>query len=195
MTEKIVTTSIRIPQEMVDRIDAMIEQHGHFKSKPAYIAYAMESLFRTLVYTKINMNKQLEEIRKISPVFDPMTITSLSNTLFSQYMEKYQSYNGPMCQILLHVPERLLKDIEECAQVLGYYTKVPEFIRIAIVDQLKNDEDLYEKVKRIKDNRIEQQKSAEEMIQSALTDMPKEQSALSGLTDLVDFILNQTRKD
>lgn len=193
MTADTETISIRLPNDMVGKIDGYIQSIGHFTSRPSYIVNSMAVLFRTLVDSRLKIDAEIDGIRKTIDL-DPNILLSITQTMVRGYMEKYERYEGEPVQILLRVPVGLLNAIDEYAPVLGLYSKRIDFIRMAVVNQLALDESFLEKLDQVKEHRVQQKRSTDEIIHSVLSNLTKDSVGVNGMLSLVDSILKETRK-
>ncbi len=141
MSTEISVISIRLSKGIVDKIDANIEQWGHFKTKPAFILYAMERIFNNFVDVRVNVQKEIDNIQKSYP--NSNTTFDLINKVRGILLEEISKFEGEKLQILLRVPEKLLNDIDEYSEIIGFYHDRNEFITMAIVRQL----DIYDQMK------------------------------------------------
>jgi len=187
------TVSIRLPSGMLERIDNYIQAPGHFTTRPAYIVNAMERLFRTLVDSRIKVDAQIDEIGKIANI-EPNVILNITKTVMDRYMDKYAQFEGEPIQVLLRVPVGLLKDIDDYQTVLGFYNKRTDFIRMAISNQISLDESFEEKLERVKDHKVQQKRSSDEIIQSVLLNMSNDSEGMNGMMSLLETIIKESNK-
>ena len=141
MGAEISVISIRLSKGIVDKIDANIEQWGHFKTKPAFILYAIERIFNNFVDVRVNLQKEIDNIQKSYPNYN--TTLDMINKVREILLGEIAEFDGEKVQILLRVPEKLLNDIDEYSGIIGFYHNRNEFITMAIVRQL----DIYDQTK------------------------------------------------
>lgn len=187
------TISIRLPSGMIEKIDEFIQESGHFSTRPAYIINSMEVLFRTFVNSRLKIDQQIDELRKITDI-DPNVILNITKTLIDRYMEKYAKFEGKPIQVLIRIPSGLLRDIDDYQTVLGFYTKRSDFIRMAVANQISLDESFYEKLERVKDHKVQQKRSSDEIIQSVLQSFSTNNEGLNGMMSLMETIFKETKK-
>ena len=187
------TISIRLPSGMIGRIDEYIQKSGHFSTRPSYVVNSMEVLFRTLVDSRLKIDQQIDEISKITNI-EPNIILNITKTLMDRYMDNYAKFEGDPVQILLRVPAGLLKDIDDYQTVLGFYSKRSDFIRMAVANQISIDESFDEKMERVKDHKVQQKRSSDEIIQSVLQSFNTNNEGMNGMMSLMETILNETKK-
>lgn len=109
-------------------------------------------------------------------------------------MEKYAKFEGKPIQVLIRIPSGLLRDIDDYQTVLGFYTKRSDFIRMAVANQISLDESFYEKLERVKDHKVQQKRSSDEIIQSVLQSFSTNNEGLNGMMSLMETIFKETKK-
>ncbi len=192
MSEPTKTISIRIPKGCVDLIDENIGRYGHLSTRPAYIVFAMENMFRSFVSRRIKLDSDLESMKDmVDGALDPNVILSITKKVLDGFMEKYSAYQGEGVQILLRVPEKFLQDIEDYATVLGFYSDRNDFIRMAIVDQLENDKSMADKMERVREHRTKQKMSSDAIVKSMLSKMEEDPSGIEGLVDIFQKVIKE----
>lgn len=194
MASETETISIRLPSEMLERIDGYIQNPGHFSTRPSYIVNAMENLFRTLVDSRLKIDAEIDEISKITSI-EPNVILNITQTLIDRYMEKYAKFGGEPIQILLRVPSGLIRNIDEYQNVLGFYDKRSDFIRMAVANQIALDESFDESLERVKDHKVQQKRSSDDIIQSVLQKFSTSNEGVNGMMNLLDVMIKETKND
>ena len=186
------TISIRLPGELVEKIDHYIELLGHFQTRPAYIVNSMEVLFRSFVGSRLKVDAEIEKLRETAPI-DSEVIRDITRRLVSGYMEKYEVYGGENIQILLRVPCGLSKDIDDYANVLGFYSKKSDFIRMAVINQISADESFVGLLSRVKDHKVQQRRSSDEIVQAVLQNISKDQESINGMVSFINAIAKESK--
>ena len=187
------TISIRLPGELVEKIDYYIGLLGYFQTRPAYIVNSMEVLFRSFVGSRLKVDAEIEKLRETAPV-DSDVIRDITRTLVSRYMEKYEVYSGDNIQILLRVPCGLLKDIDDYADVLGFYSKKSDFIRMAVINQISADESFVELLSRVKDHKVQQTRSSDEIVRTVLQNISKDPDSINGMVSFINAIAKESKR-
>ena len=93
MTSASDVVSIRLPKELLVKIDEMNEIIGFSQSRAEYIVKSMETLFRTLIDNRIRIDTQLEALKKAQEI-DPNTILAITKAAIDRFMEKYEQYGA-----------------------------------------------------------------------------------------------------
>lgn len=198
MTSASDVVSIRLPKELLVKIDEMNEIIGFSQSRAEYIVKSMETLFRTLIDNRIRIDTQLEALKKAQEI-DPNTILAITKAAIDRFMEKYEQYGGEKSQVLLRVPSKMMNSIDDNITTIGLYSNRSEFIRMAVSNQIELDAALLEKIRRIKEHKIFQKRDTNDIINSVLDSLTKKDSeGLDGLIDLATMIMReagQERKD
>ncbi len=188
------TISIRLPTEMLEKMDDYIQKLGHFSTRPSYIVNSMENLFRTLVDSRLKIDAEIDEISKITSI-EPNVILHITQTLVDRYMEKYAKFGGEPVQILLRVPSGLIRNIDEYQNVLGFYDKRVDFIRMAVANQIALDESFEERLERVKDHKVQQKRSSDDIIQSVLQKFSTSNEGVNGMMNLLDIMIKETKNE
>lgn len=188
------TISIRLPSELIERIDYYIDQLGHIQTRPAYIVNAMDNLFKSFVESRLKIDAELEKLMETTPI-DSEVIKDITQTLVKGYIEKYEVYNGDSVQILLRVPYGLSKDIEEYSDSLGFYSKKADFIRMAIINQLSADESFIELLDRVKNQSVQKRRSNDEIVRSVIQNISKNPDSINGMLSFIEAIAKESKKD
>ena len=187
--------SIRLPIELLEKIDEVNQVVGFSQSRAEYVVKAMDTLFRTLVDNRIRIDAQLDALKKAQEI-DPTTILAITKAAIDRFMEKYEQYTGQKSQVLLRIPPKMLEAIDTNATVIGLYSTRSDFIKMAVSNQIELDYALIEKLKRIKEHRIFQKRETTDIINSILDDLSKRVSeGLDGLIDLANVIIRETGRE
>ena len=187
--------SIRLPIELLEKIDEVNQVVGFSQSRAEYVVKAMDTLFRTLVDNRIRIDAQLDALKKAQEI-DPTTILAITKAAIDRFMEKYEQYTGQKSQVLLRIPPKMLEAIDTNATVIGLYSTRSDFIKMAVSNQIELDYALIEKLKRIKEHRIFQKRETTDIINSILDDLSKRDSeGLDGLIDLANVIIRETGRE
>lgn len=195
MTSASEVVSIRLPKELLVKIDEMNEIIGFSQSRAEYIVKSMDSLFRSLVDNRIRIDTQVEALKKAQEI-DPNTILAITKAAIDRFMEKYAQYGGEKSQVLLRVPSKLLGYIDDNITTIGLYSNRSEFIRMAVSNQIELDIAILEKIKRIKEHRIFQKRDTNDIINSVLNSLTKKDSeGLDGLIDLAAVLIREAGQE
>lgn len=195
MTSASDVVSIRLPKELLVKIDEMNEIIGFSQSRAEYIVKSMETLFRTLIDNRIRIDTQLEALKKAQEI-DPNTILAITKAAIDRFMEKYEQYGGEKSQVLLRVPTKMMNSIDDNITTIGLYSNRSEFIRMAVSNQIELDAALLEKIRRIKEHKIFQKRDTNDIINSVLDSLTKKDSeGLEGLIDLATMIMREAGQE
>jgi len=139
--DKAVAVSMRVPQELVDRIDAAIEEYGHHTTRPDFIVDGMRSLLSGLLQFRLLV---MEALRKNSDEIE-MAMITVQNSFklsFEDRLSEFENYGGEQVQVMVRIPAGLEKDIMSFNDSFKPYRNRMEFMRLAIIhelDHLEND--------------------------------------------------------
>lgn len=194
MADKTEVVSIRLPKDLLTKVDDMVEQLGFSTSRADYVVKSLDSFFRLLVDTKLKIDKQIEQLKELHEI-DPNTILSITKAAMDIYMKKYGTFTENKQQILLRVPTKMNRAIEEYRTYLGLYTDRSEFIRFAVVNQIESDTSLLERMNMVRENRIFQERTTDDIVNSVLKELQNSDSdALNGLVGLTKLFLDKSAK-
>lgn len=194
MADKTEVVSIRLPKDLLTKVDDMVEQLGFSTSRADYVVNSLDSFFRLLVDTKLKIDKQIEQLKELHEI-DPNTILSITKAAMDIYMKKYGTFTENKQQILLRVPTKMNRAIEEYRTYLGLYTDRSEFIRFAVVNQIESDTSLLERMNMVQENRIFQERTTDDIVNSVLKELQNSDSdALNGLVGLTKLFLDKSAK-
>lgn len=194
MADKTEVVSIRLPKDLLTKVDDMVEQLGFSTSRADYVVKSLDSFFRLLVDTKLKIDKQIEQLKELHEI-DPNTILSITKAAMDIYMKKYGTFTENKQQILLRVPTKMNRAIDEYRTYLGLYTDRAEFIRFAVVNQIESDASLLERMNMVRDNRIFQERTTDDIVNSVLKELQNSDSdALNGLVGLTKLFLDKSAK-
>lgn len=155
---------------------------------------SLDSFFRLLVDTKLKIDKQIEQLKELHEI-DPNTILSITKAAMDIYMKKYGTFTENKQQILLRVPTKMNRAIDEYRTYLGLYTDRSEFIRFAVVNQIESDTSLLERMNMVRENRIFQERTTDDIVNSVLKELQNSDSdALNGLVGLTKLFLDKSAK-
>lgn len=188
------TVSTRLPEELLDKIDKLIEDLGFSGSRAEYIADSLSPYFRLLVASRLKIDKQVDQLKSVCEI-DPTTILSITSAVMKKYMDEYLKYNGKRKQVLIRVPVKLMKSIEEYCQYIGLYSDRSEFIRCAVSNQVEADTKLLEDMERVRNHKVIQTRSTEEIINSVLNDLQDPTSnSVDGMVKLANLFIKESAK-
>lgn len=194
MADKTEVVSIRLPKDLLTKVDDMVEQLGFSTSRADYVVKSLDSFFRLLVDTKLKIDKQIEQLKELHEI-DPNTILSITKAAMDIYMKKYGTFTENKQQILLRVPTKMNRAIDEYRTYLGLYTDRSEFIRFAVVNQIGSDTSLLERMNMVRENRIFQERTTDDIVNSVLKELQNSDSdALNGLVGLTKLFLDKSAK-
>ena len=80
------------------------------------------------------------------------------------------------------------------AGVLGFYNKRADFIRMAVSNQITLDESFEEKLERVKDHKVQQKRSSDEIIQSVLRNMSNDSEGVNGMMSILETVIRESNK-
>lgn len=194
MSDKTKRMSLNIPADMLKEMDRMIDEIGFAPNRSAYITRAMDSLFRILLQSRLNIDKQVETIKKIQEV-QPETIVAITKGAMQIYVQNYDEYKEKKDQLLVTLPVDLIQTIESYAADIGLYETVDQFILVSISNQISMDENMLENMKLVREHRAKDKKTQEEVISSVLNKIQNNESGgLDALVSLVSMFMEASKK-
>lgn len=185
--------SVRLSEELLEKIDNMNEVLGFTKTRAEYVAKSIEAYFRSLVDNRLKIDKEIESLRKQYNIY-PSTILSITKKVTNGYVNKIELDNGTKRQILIRIPSKLLKDIEDYRPYIELYDDLTDYIRAAVVFQLDSDEKMLEKLERVKEHRTFQKRNTDDVVNSILEKLFDEDSA-PVMVDTINLILEEVTKE
>lgn len=180
MSEKSIPIAIRVPSDLIERIDYEIEEYQYFTTRPAFILDGIRDLFRYF----IDLKGQNEQIFK-SAYGDNPTVgyESLKKmmlvSVFQEYYTGeggYKKYVGASCQIMLRIPAGLYKDINTFIATENLCEDFSVFWKTAILFQLresKRKRDFIADVEKAIAEDQKMMKSAADAMNSTISDIQK----------------------
>lgn len=194
MSDKTKRMSLNIPSDMLKEMDRMIDEIGFAPNRSAYVTRAMDSLFRILLQSRLNIDKQVETIKKIQEV-QPETIVAITKGAMQIYVQNYDEYKEKKDQLLVTLPVDLIQTIESYAADIGLYETVDQFILVSISNQISMDENMLENMKLVREHRAKDKKTQEEVISSVLNKIQNNESGgLDALVGLVSMFMEASKK-
>lgn len=194
MVAKTEVISIRLPDDLLDKLDETIEKIGFSNSRAEYIVSSMDRFFRELIATRLKIDREIEQFKNIQGI-DPNTILSITTAGVKRYMEKYDRYTGKKRQVLLRPPVKLIEAIDEFQPHIGLYGDRSDFIRYAVSLQIETDESLVENMERVSNHRVFQTRSTEDIVNSVMQKLnAPDSSAMDGLVNLTNLLINESVK-
>ena len=185
MSDKTDVVSIRLPEDLLRKIDEINNALGFCKTRAEYVAKSMDTLFRAMISSKLTIDQQIEQLKGIQEI-DSSFIIQLTKAVMDRYVQKYEKYSMDKQQVLVRVPPKLLENIEKYRIPIGLYTDRSEFIRLAVSNQVENDTIFIESMERVMNHTIIKTKSADEFIASVLKKLAEPGS--EGLDTMVSLV-------
>ncbi len=145
--EKSVAVTMRIPQDLVNRIDDAIDEYGHHSTRPDFIVDGMRTLFSTMMQLRLNIGKLIMKDENMSEVTSLLMQNAFKTTLEKMHSE-FESYGGNMVQVMVRVPAGLNRDIVTFEDPFKPFRNRMEFMRMSIINEL----DLLPKEKSLLEN-------------------------------------------
>ena len=98
-------------------------------------------------------------------------------------------------QVLLRAPIKLLDSINEYQPYIGLYKDRSEFIRCAVSNQIEIDATLIDSMQRVRDHKVLQTRSTEDIVNSVLKSLQDSDSnQLDGLVNFANLLIKESIK-
>ena len=187
--------SVYLPGDMIEDMDRMIEEVGFTQNRSSYVTRAMDTMFRFMLSTRLDIENQVESIKKIQEV-DPEIIVQITKAAMQSYVQKSEEYTGKKEQLLVTLPSELLEKVETYSKDIGLYDSTDEFIMISICDQISKDQSFLEQLKRVKAHKARVQKSQQDIINDILSKIQKNESGgLDTLVNAAQIFMDASKKE
>ena len=92
MDYKTDVVSIRLPRDLLEKIDEINKQLGFCKTRAEYVAKSMDTLFRTMVSSRLKIDYELEQLKSVQSI-DSETMVHLTKAVMDRYLQKYDKYH------------------------------------------------------------------------------------------------------
>ena len=152
MREKTKPIVVRIPIELANKIDQLVERDGQYSNKPDFIVASARSLLERMAYfcfwfdTKglavmfstdggdphtVSFDKTIDKLKE--RIRDGSKVYRSTNDVLSRYVVEYKKYKGEMKPISIYLPEGLIERISVINEDLEYRYSMLDFLRISII--------------------------------------------------------------
>jgi len=136
------TISIRLPEEMNQKITEIIETKREYSSTPDYIVSAIRrhaDALEGVTETILNEFEETEGGELSKAMRFMMFMLSLKEEVYENY-EPYKHMGGKPRTILIRCPEGLLSRIIEINEYIIGYKNIQEFIRCSIAESFRMEQ-------------------------------------------------------
>ncbi|MBO7351529.1 MAG: hypothetical protein J6U12_01235 [Candidatus Methanomethylophilaceae archaeon] len=129
--------SVRLPKDLVDRIDAQIDTKLYFSTRPEFVLFAMKSTAMIMAekYRKMLEMVNDNEIMRYIKGQEKLLTARVGDAILEKYKK---NYCGDPVQIMIRIPEGLNKIIDEFIIRIGYVTNKLDYIRMSILCTLES---------------------------------------------------------
>lgn len=129
--------SVRLPKDLVDKIDDQIDTKCYFSTRPDFVLFAMKSTAMIMAekYRKMLDMINNDEIMKYIKGQEKLLTARVGDVIIDNYK---RDYVGEPIQIMIRIPDGLNKIIDEFIIRIGYVSNKLDFIRMSIICTLES---------------------------------------------------------
>lgn len=181
--------TIKLPGDLVAKIDNLIETEQYFTSRPEFILFSFRSTVIILVERQLRIRDMIENDKTFAMAGE-MT-KEICGRIGKSTLKKFDGYGGSAVTVMFRLPEGLEKLFDSYIFALGYCDSKVDFVRMSILFTLDNFT-IVDKVVEDADRFIsEDERRKEETMKKAI----RQAITGSGTGSLLDTVLEDILKD